>query len=798
MRPKLQIHWMGVLALFTLSSLSGHSAEPIESIPDFGSHWLKSPWIRSQESGSGVIEAKVFERLIQTDSQVYPVGTVTYFKYPKQIIAAKFTYEQVLDTLKVGMGMPFWIQRTLGRTHVYEGEWVALGRFIQIYVRENSDSVEYSVAMMRMSYMLPTAVDAEIIQRELFHELPLSHKKNWLDGILTDLHRIESTIVAESYAGACDCSGAAILTNPTCAKQCLQGLGSGTSGTSSTPGITGSGVLGSITSGNPVLSNGVVTVNSNVAVSGNVTGSMNAGQYAGLQTTAGNATTAINGVSKQLAAANTNLANMNINSNWSNTNTQVANFTKTLNSYEPTLQTMSGSMQNYNQDWKNTNQQFGRLVDLMQQEMAPGRLFVTAGATAAGAVVGAQLATMAFEGLGMGIKYFAQLIGLIPKEADALKVQHFKELREAYEHSKDSLVVLENKIDLALAAMDMKSKFGLSNEQIVAQLGPTIKEYTARLNVAQRKLEQDISDGSACISQDSQWVSQLEDQLDGYKAIKNKLGLGNAYACNVLADEFSKIGEAEAELQHMRLALLDSQEAVLNSKDLQNAADHKVIEKISKNSESEDNERLTYKIAERDRKRVASEISKKQDQLVDRCEDLVKHFIKVHEQRNGPELFKGRVGRACDDFVHNPQSTNDGFLNNFDPSVRERAKNLLKEDSGFFSDAAILIEQQSQNEMADNQSKQKIQASLVNEKVMNATLTRSSRVSEGELQELTRYFESLKSDQLYSSSSGPTVESKFESLARDRERLTAVCGDDPIGDQLKQRAQAYSTARDQH
>jgi hypothetical protein len=258
-----------------------------------------------------------------------------------------------------------------------------------------------------------------------------------------------------------------------------------------------------------------------------------------------------------------------------------------------------------------------------------------------------------------------------------------------------------------------------------------------------------------------------------------------------MAANFDKIGEAEGELQTMRLQLYDTRDAVIAAQAAQNKQNYKIVQHISDDSSSNKSAQLGLKTSGDGQKLTAKETAASQDKLVDRCEADVGGFVTLY-----PAAFKKRgwfdsnIKNICKNFVHNPQQKNADFLANFSPDYQTKLKSTL-DGANFFSDVGQIDMQIFQNSQAATNTAQTINRGLANDQRMNPTTNLSGAAIQDELAALTRYFEQLKLDQ-----SGSETDPVFLKLMKDKERFQAICGEDSIGTQLNSRAQAYNSSRE--
>ncbi len=163
---------------------------------DFTSNWLATPKAE-RNAPEGHYEGRILERMVTVGNTVYPVGNIVYLKFPKR---EKFNPADFAEKVRVAMGFEKWHTRRQRGAYVFESQWASTLRFVRMYVKEEKDSISYSVAVFRMAYMDSVVLESELIQRRLAGvtegQLP------WLEKMFTWVDR-NASLFAKAYAEGC-------------------------------------------------------------------------------------------------------------------------------------------------------------------------------------------------------------------------------------------------------------------------------------------------------------------------------------------------------------------------------------------------------------------------------------------------------------------------------------------------------------------------------------------------------------------------------------------------------------------
>jgi hypothetical protein len=779
-----------VAICLSLATTQAHAANNTADIPDFGRSWLKSDWIKTQ-TPEGEAKARAFMRVVNTPKHAYTVGNITYFKYPKVAGHTAFSYQQVLDTLKTAMEIPNWEERTVGKVHVYEGIWLSLGRYVKFYVRENSDSVEYSMAMLRLSYLRPIAAESEILQRELFGEMPeaLLKSSGWLEKFTASLERfgtlLENDAQADGTSG-CTCTQAGVT--PACYTTCEALLASSNSGSgtgastaasaATTAASTATQKPGSTASGISLLTSlGPSNINS---VTGNITSAATSltGSVSSLTGSVSSLTGAVSSVSGSINNASSSVTG------------SIANVLSVINAYQPMLQNMDSTLASYDSDWKATNQQFSRMVSLMQKQMEPGNLFLAAGATAAGAVVGSQLAGLAIDGVKFAATLIGKKIGLIKddKSTGETIIKNFEDGMKAYKSSKDATRALEAAIDSTLGMMNALKGTGFSNEQILQGIGPGIAHLEHQLKLANQSYDNERDKSAACTLQHDQEISDLESQLKDMEMIRDKVSPGSMNPCEKLSGLLDQIDEMQGDLEHMRANLYSTKDRVLGAKVDLDKFDAIENQAMFKDAHSDKTAAEEHKQDDGISQRHSQETTQRQRDLIHTCDSLVTSTLYGYK---ASKVFTGGIDKACNGFVLDSKSSTADFLSHFtDPAVRDAAYTKMHDNTNFLADVTQLDNKVAAREAAHSDVSAKIDLLAKERKAMAPTLTGSDQASEGQYMKFAKDFNELLLDQ-----SGSDTARIFTDLARGRKKIVDSCGGDTIGQTLAERKAEYNDGR---
>jgi hypothetical protein len=692
-------------------------------IPDFGSNWLKTP-LSHQQTPNGDFNTRFYSRMVHLGGQTFQVGNVNYFKIPKVPGQKKFSYDEIGVALRDGMQMPFFI-RDSGNAKVFEGEWQKMRRFVRLYVRENTDSVEYSFAIMRSSYGLPTATEAEVIQRELFKIAPDQMKGEWLKQITAKASVISDMFCSEAYAqSACNSSLA-----PTNYSACLACGGAVTQCCliNSSCGATGTTGTGS----SPTISTSLGSI------------SLDPTQYAGIQSDI-------------------------------------------------------GAMESLGQ----------QAITDAQKEMAPGRLFLQAGATAAGAALGASLAGIAVNLMEQGAIALAEKFGLLKSKNDQARVEAFNAIRKQYVEEQKKVLEFEAGIDKALDAMNKGQavetsegmKFmGLKNSEILEKLGPEIEITNVKLDIAIGKLKKDII--NSCVADqdaDAADIVKVRKQLADYEIIKKNLNPSEATTCQKLSDSFRQLREAEGHLQSWRAEMAGYRSAVTKDMSKKNEIDQKSINQDAKISPKSVGNGI-QKISDQDEARIGRQFDKEEDRLVDDCKKVIGKFLKQEKKENKSLAALTERGdkskKVCEDYVKTPPGgvsmTNSQLAARFSPDVKDGLKEAL-DDAGILARVSELDQQKSINDAAGKDAEIQAASSRNIAQVTRTTENRSAAVSLGQVDSVAQFFDQLAIDQ---SGSHPGMDDPMAAIWKKKDQLRSECGGDWQDKELQLRESTDSVGR---
>jgi hypothetical protein len=177
--------------------------------PDFSSRWGSTPLHRVQ-GPEGPVEARIYERFVDSFAGSFTVGSVSYFKFPK---TSKNSPEQIAEQMRVAMGFEKWQTRRQRNAQVYEAIWDKMHQYVRVFTTSDAKSVTLSVALFRIAYTESVAVESEMLQRELTGSL--EHRMPWLDQMVSWAE--SSAGIAKAYADGCPpCSASDPTTIASC------------------------------------------------------------------------------------------------------------------------------------------------------------------------------------------------------------------------------------------------------------------------------------------------------------------------------------------------------------------------------------------------------------------------------------------------------------------------------------------------------------------------------------------------------------------------------------------------------
>lgn len=243
---------------------------------------------------------------------------------------------------------------------------------------------------------------------------------------------------------------------------------------------------------------------------------------------------------------------------------------------EDALRQADETTQMVDKNWTETNKQFERANDIAAKLADPKHAFLLAGATAAGAVIGSTVATLAVQGVVKGLDW------LIEKITDAKgkeeRWQLFREAREKWEETMDNSRNLETSIDQFLLFNDVlktikdrlpePEKSNLTIENVIAQFG---REILLKKKRREQLYQEFMNTKSAsCEAELSIKLQQMDGLINNMGMVmghlqehkKNNPGVNifdDRYFCDQLGEMLRNLVDAESALQRYRMLMIAGQ-----------------------------------------------------------------------------------------------------------------------------------------------------------------------------------------------------------------------------------------------
>ncbi len=246
-------------------------------------------------------------------------------------------------------------------------------------------------------------------------------------------------------------------------------------------------------------------------------------------------------------------------------------------------------------NWTETNKQFEEANKIAAKMTDPKHAFLLAGATAAGAVIGSTVATLAVQGVVKGLDWLIEQITDAKGKQERWRL--FRESREKWEETMDNARNLEASIDQFILFNDVlktikgrlpaSERDKLTIENVIAQFGREIllkqkrreelyKNFLAAQTPAcEAKLAAEVQNMDALIAN----LGQVMGHLQNHK--KDNPGVNifdDRFFCDQLGDMLRNLVDAESALQRYRMFMIAGQtewrdQALNDYQDLQGRTD---------------------------------------------------------------------------------------------------------------------------------------------------------------------------------------------------------------------------------
>lgn len=246
-------------------------------------------------------------------------------------------------------------------------------------------------------------------------------------------------------------------------------------------------------------------------------------------------------------------------------------------------------------NWSETNKQFAEANKIAAKMSDPKHAFLLAGATAAGAVIGSTVASLAVQGVVKGLDWLIEQITDAKGKEERWRL--FREAREKWEETMGNARDLEASIDQFLLFNDVlktikgrlpaSEQKNLNIENVIAQFGREIllkqkrrdelykKFMAAQTPACEAQLAMEVQNMDALIANLGQVMGHLQEHK------KNNPGVDvfdDRFFCDQLGEMLRNLVDAESALQRYRMFMIAGQtewrdQAMNDFEDLQGRTD---------------------------------------------------------------------------------------------------------------------------------------------------------------------------------------------------------------------------------
>lgn len=637
--------------------------------PDFYLKWMKHP-IES----SGPAKMQLIQRIVPVaKGKYFSIGEITLMEVPKE---KGFTVDSLQKDIQTAMGFKSWRTRTVGKAKVFEQIWPEARKFYRLYVLEDKDTIRMSIATFRMAYGRSLYLESEVMQRLFISEKKKSY--DFANDLFARLNQTISHWIMPSANAQIPISwdnllgGAGSVIDTTSIDQLLSGIHS---------------MQGTLADTNTQISG----VNANIAVANQHWGDTNV--------QLGNANT-------QLAAVNQNWAGTNgqlntANQNWAQTNQQLKDYQNILSGIKDQAAQTS---QMVDQNWKDTNKIASEYLSTMKDMTRPEKLALMAGATAAGAALGATAVNLAVSGVKWGITEIGRLIsGYYKEKKHQERLAEFKQARELYYKSKSSIDSLEASVDGFIQIFETANLSKMPMDQVLTQLNRLKLLKESELKVKKEKLDSltlKRIDGVSNKSCDLQYHSlgeelpQLQSLVDSISAMTKQLksAEGTAGACQDISMAISKLIEAEMDLELSRREMVNALSSYIEDLRRKQVKVDDLDDELNRGKDDKRIDQSIRKAKSTVGKQAQDQIAAARENFMDECQRLMKAHPEAREGRSnrirfckefyskvGSSMSKQMLGRTSDEKM---KSTDDAYLKTLKETMKAEVERSYPTQTG--------------------------------------------------------------------------------------------------------------------
>lgn len=147
-----------------LSSLGAFgAAQPTSNVPAYKANWIETKKVVSKITG-GETSVQWRQRNVEVLGKSIQVATITSGEIKDS--TGRLIPRDLAGAIAKISKIKKWKQETRGAYTAYEAMLPDQAQYMKVFVYKNKDTYKYSIATMRVAFMLPTYFEAELIQRE--------------------------------------------------------------------------------------------------------------------------------------------------------------------------------------------------------------------------------------------------------------------------------------------------------------------------------------------------------------------------------------------------------------------------------------------------------------------------------------------------------------------------------------------------------------------------------------------------------------------------------------------------------
>lgn len=232
-----------------------------------------------------------------------------------------------------------------------------------------------------------------------------------------------------------------------------------------------------------------------------------------------------------------------------------------------------GQMAQANRNWARSNAEMARAIDVAERLSDPAHMFLLAGASAAGATLGAAVGGVATQGLTEGIDWLIEKI--TGRQAALSRWQDFREARAMWEETLGHALKLERAIDEFLLFHEVintlrdnlpeEERANLSTEGILRFF--RIEKRMRQQDIARLERLLEDTENRQCQREIVEEIVSIQDIIEEMDVViaeltgvQSEISLfDDRYFCSQVEEMLRHLLDAESSLQRLRLDLINGQ-----------------------------------------------------------------------------------------------------------------------------------------------------------------------------------------------------------------------------------------------